>query len=243
MGSRVIRGGAITLISQGAQFFISMAGTVVLARLLTPRDYGLIGMVTVITGFLTMFKDMGLSQATIQREELTHEQTSNLFWVNVGASTLIALITVALAPLVARFYGEPLLAWITVALAAGFIFGGFTVQHQALLRRQMRFGLLAASSIIAAVVGLLVGIFLAWRGARYWALVGQQLTVALVTAITVWVFCGWRPALPSRRSGVGDLLAFGGNVTGFNVVNYFARNGDNLLIGKMWGSASLGLYE
>jgi PST family polysaccharide transporter len=220
-----------------------MAGTVVLARLLTPRDYGLIGMVTVITGFLTLFKDMGLSQATIQREELTHEQTSNLFWVNVAASTLIALLTVALAPLVARFYGEPLLVWITIALAAGFVFGGFTVQHQALLRRQMRFGLLAASSVIAAVVGLLVGIFLAWRGAQYWALVGQQLAVALVTAITVWVFCGWRPTLPSRRSGVGELLAFGGNVTGFNVVNYFARNGDNLLIGKVWGSAPLGLYE
>ena len=243
VGSRVIRGGAITLISQGAQFFISMAGTVVLARLLTPRDYGLIGMVTVVTGFLTMFKDMGLSQATVQREELTHGQTTNLFWVNVGASALIALVAVLLAPVIARFYGEPRLAYITMALAAGFVFGGFTVQHQALLRRQMRFGLLAASSIIAAVVGLGVGIFLAWRGAEYWALVGQQLAVAVVTAITVWVFCGWRPGLPSRRTGVRELLAFGGNVTGFNVVNYFARNGDNLLIGKMWGSAALGLYD
>ncbi len=243
VGSRVIRGGAITLISQGTQFLISMAGTVVLARLLTPRDYGLIGMVTVVTGFLTMFKDMGLSQATVQREELTHGQTSNLFWVNVAASTAIALLTMALAPLIARFYDEPLLAWITVALAAGFVFGGFTVQHQALLRRQMRFGLLAASGIIASIFGLAVGIFLAWRGAEYWALVGQQLAVALVTAVTVWIFCGWRPALPSRGSGVRELLAFGGNVTGFNVVNYFARNGDNLLIGKVWGSAPLGLYE
>ena len=243
VGSRAIRGGAITLISQGAQFLISMAGTVVLARLLTPRDYGLIGMVTVVTGFLTMFKDMGLSQATVQRAELTHAQTTNLFWVNVGASAAIALVAVALAPLIARFYGEPRLTYVTMALAGGFIFGGFTVQHQALLRRQMRFGLLAAASIIAATVGLVAGIFLAWLGAQYWALVGQQLVVALVTAVTVWLFCGWRPGLPSRDTGVREMLAFGGNVTGFNVVNYFARNGDNLLIGKMWGSQALGLYD
>ncbi|HTK47674.1 MAG TPA: lipopolysaccharide biosynthesis protein [Gemmatimonadaceae bacterium] len=242
VGSRVIRGGALTLIAQAAQFILSMAGTVVLARLLTPQDYGLIGMVTVVTGFLTLFKDLGLSQATVQREELTHGQTTNLFWVNVGASTLIALVAASLAPLIARFYGEPRLTSITMVLALGFVFGGFTVQHQALLTRQMRFGLLAASSVIAAILGLAVGIVLAWRGASYWALVGQQLTVALVTAAAAWIFCDWRPGLPSRGSGVRELVAFGGNITGFNVVNYFARNGDNLLIGKVWGPAALGLY-
>jgi PST family polysaccharide transporter len=242
VGSRVIRGGAVTLIAQGAQFLLSMAGTVVLARLLTPQDYGLIGMVTVVTGFLTLFKDLGLSQATIQREELTHRQTTNLFWVNVAASTLVALVAASLGPLIARFYGEPRLTSITIVLAAGFVLGGLTVQHQALLTRQMRFGLLAASAIIAAVMGLTVGIVLAWRGASYWALVGQQLTVALVTATASWIFCDWRPGLPSRGSGVRELVAFGGNITGFNVVNYFARNGDNLLIGKVWGPAALGLY-
>jgi PST family polysaccharide transporter len=242
VGSRVIRGGAVTLIAQAAQFLLSMAGTVVLARLLTPQDYGLIGMVTVVTGFLTLFKDLGLSQATIQREELTHRQTTNLFWVNVAASTLVALAAASLGPLIARFYGEPRLTSITIVLAAGFVLGGFTVQHQALLTRQMRFGLLAASAIIAAVMGLTVGIVLAWRGASYWALVGQQLTVALVTALAAWIFCDWRPGLPSRGSGVRELVAFGGNITGFNVVNYFARNGDNLLIGKVWGPAALGLY-
>jgi PST family polysaccharide transporter len=238
----VIRGGAVTLIAQGAQFALSMAGTVVLARLLTPKDYGLIGMVTVVTGFLTLFKDLGLSQATVQREELTHRQTTNLFWVNVAASTLVALVAASLGPLIARFYGEPRLTSITMVLAAGFVLGGLTVQHQALLTRQMRFGLLAASAIVSAVMGLAVGIVLAWRGASYWALVGQQLTVALTTAAMAWIFCGWRPGLPSRGSGVRELVAFGGNITGFNVVNYFARNGDNLLIGKVWGPAALGLY-
>jgi PST family polysaccharide transporter len=242
VGSRVIRGGVVTLIAQAAQFVLSMAGTVVLARLLTPQDYGLIGMVTVVTGFLTLFKDLGLSQATVQREHLTHGQTTNLFWVNVGASTLVALAAAALAPLIARFYGEPRLTSIAMVLAVGFVIGGITVQHQALLTRQMRFGLLAVSGIIAAVAGLAVGIVLAWRGAAYWAIVGQQLTVALVTAATAWIFCDWRPGLPSRGSGVRELVAFGGNITGFNVVNYFARNGDNLLIGKVWGASALGLY-
>jgi Membrane protein involved in the export of O-antigen and teichoic acid len=220
-----------------------MAGTVVLARLLTPRDYGLIGMVTVVTGFLMMFKDIGLSQATVQRAELNHGQTSNLFWINVLASIVIALAALAMAPAIARFYGEPRLTFITMALAAGFVFSGLNVQHQALLRRQMRFGLLAAASIISGTVGLAVGIFLAWRGAHYWALVGQQLAVAFASAAAVWVFCRWRPGRPSRNTGVREMLAFGGNVTGYNVVNYFARNGDNLLIGKVWGSQSLGLYD
>jgi len=242
LGRRAARGGAVTVASQGIKFFTSMAATVVLARLLTPQDYGLIGMVAVVTGFVSIFKDMGLSIATIQKDEINNNQISVLFWVNVGLSIGVMILTAAVAPVVAWFYGEPRLTLITIGLAAGFLFGGLTVQHEALLKRQMRFGALVATEITAVIVGLVVGITLAWRGAGYWALVANQLTQGAIYATGVWIVCGWRPGFPVRNSGVRSMFAFGGNLTGFHVVNYFARNLDNMLIGRFWGSAQLGLY-
>ena len=101
---RSVRGGVYTIIAQWARFFIRMGSTVVLARMLTPQDFGLIAMVTIVTGFLFMFKDMGLSMATVQREEINHNQISTLFWVNLAISLIIMLLTAAVAPVVAWFY-------------------------------------------------------------------------------------------------------------------------------------------
>ena len=242
LGARTARGGAVTFASQGFKFAAGMAATVVLARLLRPEDYGLVGMVAVVTGFVTMFKDLGLSAATVQREEVTHEQVSTLFWVNVALSLGVGILTALAAPLVAWFYGEPRLAAVTLAYCAGFLFGGLTVQHEALLRRQMRFGALALSEILALLASITATVVLAWRGWGYWALVAGHLSLSLVYMACVWVACGWRPGRPSRGAGVRSMLAFGGNFTGFSVVNYFARNLDNLLIGRFWGSQQLGLY-
>jgi len=240
---RSVQGGAVTMAAQGTRFFLQMGSTAVLARLLTPQDFGLIAMVTAVTGFVMMFKDMGLSMATVQKAEINHGQISTLFWINVGLSLCFMVVTAAIAPAIAWFYGEPRLTWITLALAGGFIFGGFTIQHQALLRRQMQFRALAVVEIISMLVGILAAIIAACYGAGYWSLVIMHLATAIAGAIAVWVACGWRPGLPVRRSGVHEMLAFGGNLTGSRVTNYFARNADNLLIGKFWGSGPLGLYS
>jgi PST family polysaccharide transporter len=240
--SRSARGSAVTVAAQGIKFIVSMSSTIVLARLLTPQDYGLIGMVIVIIGFISMFKDLGLSLATVQRAEITHHQVSTLFWINVSISVALMLLTMATAPLVALFYGEPRLTWITIGLAATFIFGGLTVQHQALLQRQMRFAALAGIDLISLLAGILTAIIAAWCGAGYWALVLSQFATAFTNAAGVWMMCDWRPGAPKRNSGVRPMLALGGNLTGFSMVNYFARNLDNLLIGRFWGPQQLGLY-
>ena len=239
---RSVRGGAVTMIAQGMKFFLQMGSTIVLARLLTPQDFGLIAMVTAVTGFVVMFKDMGLSMATVQKDEINHGQISTLFWINVILSLGVMLITAALAPVIAWFYGEPRLIWITLVLASAFIFGGLAVQHQALLRRQMRFRILAVVEIGSMSSGILAAIIAASFGAGYWSLVIMQLATAITGAIIVWTACGWRPSLPIRDSGVQEMLAFGGNLTGFNIINYFSRNLDNILIGWRWGSGPLGLY-
>lgn len=240
---RSVRGGAVTLFAQLCKFVLQMGSTVILARLLTPQDYGLIGMVTAVTGFVSLFKDMGLSMATIQKAEINHRQISTLFWVNVGFSIATMLVTVAIAPAIALFYGEPRLTLITLVSSIGFLFGGLTVQHYALLTRQMRFATLAKIDIIAMLVGITTGIVLAKYGMGYWALVIMQLTAVLASTIGVWLTCSWRPSLPSLHSGIGEMLAFGGNLTGFNIINYFSRNLDNILIGRYWGAGQLGLYS
>ncbi|PZD71737.1 Teichuronic acid biosynthesis protein TuaB [Acaryochloris thomasi RCC1774] len=239
---RSIRSGAVTITSQWFQFVLRMGSTVFLARLLSPEDYGLIGMVAILTGFVQLFKDLGLSAATVQKKEVDHQQVSTLFWINLGVSCLVAFVVAALAPILALFYQEPRLLWVTLALSTNFIFGGLTVQHQALMRRQMQFTNLARIGICSVAVGLIVSITMAWLGAGYWALVGMQSASSMTTAVFTWIECKWRPERPTRRSDIRDMLAFGGNLTGFRTLNYFSRNLDNLLIGRFWGATELGLY-
>jgi O-antigen/teichoic acid export membrane protein len=213
-----------------------------LARLLTPEDYGLYGMVAVVINFVQMFKELGLSAATIQKKEINHQQVSTLFWINVAVGIVLAVIVIALAPVVALFYGEPRLQHILVALASVFVFSGLTVQHQALLRRQMHFTSLAKINVISMAVATVAAMVAAWYGAGYWALVLISIVTAIANVIGVWLACSWRPGLPVWKAEIGEMLAFGGNITGFNCVNYFSRNLDNILIGRYWGANQLGLY-
>jgi O-antigen/teichoic acid export membrane protein len=243
LGVRTVRGGAVTLVSQGATFLITLLATALMARLLTPQDYGLIGMVAIFTNFIAMFKDMGLSAATVQRPEITNAQISTLFWLNVVLSVAVMTITMALAPAVAWFYGDWRLLGITVASSVGFLFGGLSIQHEALLRRQMRFVILAAVGIISMIFGYIVGIITAWHGWKYWALISSQLAVAISNTGIVWFVCRWRPGFPKRGTGVRSMVTFGSNLTGFGIINYFSRNLDNLLIGRIWGPQQLGLYN
>jgi PST family polysaccharide transporter len=243
IASRTARGGVVTIASHGLKFVLSIGATAVLARLLSPHDYGLIGMVAVFTGFVAMFKDLGLSLATVQRAEISYEQISTLFWVNIALSVAITVIMVVLAPLIGWFYSEPHLVAITMVTAIGFIFGGLAVQHEALLKRQMRFYALSVIALLSMTTGYAVGIVLAWRGAGYWALVFSQLALLASNALGVWLMCRWHPGRPRRNSGVRSMLSFGGNVTGYALVNYVSKNCDNLIVGRMFGAQPLGLYS
>ncbi|MEE9268780.1 MAG: lipopolysaccharide biosynthesis protein [Candidatus Krumholzibacteria bacterium] len=240
---RSVRGGALTIGNQGAKFILTLVSIAVLARVLTPEDFGLIAMVMAIIGFIATFKDMGLAMATVQRHDITHAQVSTLFWINLGASLLIMAATAAAAPLFAWLYDEPRVRAITVALAATVIFSGLIVQHQALLRRQMRFGAIAVIEITAMTIGLMTAVLCALSGLGYWSLVLMPIVKEIVTAAGVWIACGWRPGRPARRSGVRVLLSFGVHLTGFNLLNYFARNLDKVLIGRYYGASPAGLYS
>lgn len=233
----------VTIAAHACKFVLSTFSAIVLARLLTPQDYGLIGMVAILVGFLGMFQYLGLSTATIKWSDLNHQQVSTLFWLNVGLSATIMLLAIAAAPLAAWFYKEPRLIGITIGYAISILITGLAIQHEAILIRQMRFGVTAAIEISAMAIGLAAAIVAAVYGFGYWALVINQLVLAMVTVIGSWAACRWRPGLPARDAGVRSMVSYGGNVTGFNIMSYFARNLDNLLLGKFWGAYQLGVYS
>jgi PST family polysaccharide transporter len=242
---RTVRGGALTVVYQVGKQAVSVAETAILSRLITPADSGLINMVVIVTGFISLFNDLGLSAATIQRDRLNQAQVSALFWVNVAMGALLGLVTALTAPLLAWFYAEPRLVPVTAAVAFGFLFGGLTVQHRALLKRRMRFDTLVKIDIAMTVIGTAVTIGTAAMlppALRYWALVLGMLVQGPVEIVGLWLTCRWRPSRPGWASDMRSMLAFGGNLTGYRIFNYFARNIDNLLIGKLYGPASLGLY-
>ena len=214
-----------------------------MARLLAPKDFGLYAMVTTVTGFLRIFQDAGLSMATVQRQEITHAQVSNLFWVNVGLGSVTTLFVAALAPVVAWFFREPRLVGITLVLSVTFLLASSAVQHIALLNRQMRFGAIAMIDIVSLLAGYLTGIGMALSGYGYWALVGAAVTQVAVKLVLAWLISGWRPKLPSRNTQTWHMLTFGADITAGSLMYSLARGADNLLIGRFFGAAAVGLYS
>ncbi|MGA2173986.1 MAG: lipopolysaccharide biosynthesis protein [Verrucomicrobiota bacterium] len=236
-------GGAHTVLAQGVCYAAQMVSTVILARLLTPRDFGLVALVTSITSMLGYFGvDLGLTDATIQRKDLTRAQSNGLFWISVCSGGFFALATCASAPALAWFYREPRLVLISVAIAPSFVFQGVAVQHLALLSREMRFGTVAMIQSVSIVGGAVVAIGAALLGAGYWSLVAQPVVAALGSALAAWSLNRWRPGLPTRGVGLRSFLHFGRNVTMFNFLNQFARSFDKIVIGRICGAAALGYY-
>jgi PST family polysaccharide transporter len=238
-----VRGGTVTMVSQAISIAIQLTSTVILARLLSPDDYGIIAMVMAITAFAGVFRDLGLSSAAVQKKDLTRAQQSNLFWLNVAMGAVLTAIVAVASPLVAWFYGQPELTLVTVALSFTFLIGSLGTQHGARLVREMQFGRMAVATIAGSIAGLITSVTLALQSFAYWALVWGVLSGAVTTTVLLFILSPFRPALFSRNAGIREMVGFGANVTAFDLVNYFHRNLDNVLIGKFWGADALGLYS
>jgi len=225
------------------RFVLNFASLIVLARLLTPFDFGVVAMVSAITGFIEIFRDGGLSTATIQRAEINHAQISTLFWANIVLSLLVALVIWSMSPLIAWFYDRPELVAVTKACAVGTFLSGFGIQHSALLQRQLRLGSINAAFLLSEIAGITVAITTAMHGAGYWALVAKQVVSAGCNSALLWKMSGWKPGWPVRGSGVRPMIKFGGALTGVQVLTHVARKTDDLLIGKVWGADALAFYS
>jgi O-antigen/teichoic acid export membrane protein len=240
--ARTLRGGFAKVCAQATSFLLRIGSLMVLARLLDPKDFGLVSMVTVFTGVFSLFRDAGLSTVTVQRPTISHEQLSTLFWVNMLVGGILAILTAAVAPVLVVFYHEPRLLQVTLWLAVGFLLNAAGVQHAALLQRNMRFGALATVETVALVASIVVGIGMARGGFGYWALVAMALVVPGASMIGFWVAAGWIPGNPRRGIGIRSMARFGGAVTLNNLIVYAGYNTDKILLGRIWGAEALGIY-
>jgi len=239
---RIIRGGFAKLCGEAVGFVVRMASLVIMARLLDPKDYGLVAMVTAVTGVYGLFTSAGLSMATVQRQAISDQQISTLFWVNILVGTLLALLCLLTAPVLVRFYDEPRLFWVTVVAATGFIINAAGVQHFALLERQLRFVALTVIEKVCQLVSVIIGITMAAGGFGYWALVAMMVGYNSMATLCAWSITSWIPGRPRRGVGISSMLHFGGTVTLNGLVVYVAYNLEKVLLGRFWGADALGLY-
>jgi O-antigen/teichoic acid export membrane protein len=238
-----VRGGLFTMAGEGINFVLRLASTAVLARILIPEYFGLLGMVIALTGIAERFKDLGLSIATIQSKEITHGQVSNLFWINTAVGLVIMTVIVLCSPIISSFYNDRRLTYICLVISSSFLWSGLTIQHQALLRRQMRFAQIALVNVGSTLLSISLAIFLAVEGFGYWALVWREVTRNLLVAAGTWALCPWVPGPPNRNSDVLKMARFGRDVTGFNLLVFLTDSLDQILLGKLFGAKLLGFYR
>jgi O-antigen/teichoic acid export membrane protein len=241
--TRTVRSIGWSASSQIAQLLMQILILAILARLLTPNDFGLIAMVTVFSSFVSIFSSFGLTSAIVQKKEVNDEALSSIFWINVGLGALLTIALAASSPLIAAFYSEPRLIPLVVFISTTFFIASFGNVQTALLTKSMNFKALAVISICAIGISGPISILLAFSGYGVWSLALLTVLSAFVTVVFSWIYSRWVPHFSLGLQGVKELLGFGANLTGFSFVNYFARNADNLLIGRFLGPAPLGFYN
>jgi len=239
---RTLRGGLAKLCGQAANFILRFGYIMILARLLSPDDFGLVAMVTVVTGVYEIFTSAGLSSAMIQQATISSDQISKLFWANLLFGVVLSILCVATAPVLVMFFNEPRLLWVTIAMAPTFLLGAASVQHMAILQRELRYITVAIIELVALIASIAVGIGMAMTGYGYWAIVGAALTIQAVTAIGAFAVTRWVPGRFSSSTEIGPMLWFGATMCFNSLVAYVAYNFDKLLIGRVWGADALGLY-
>lgn len=241
--SRSARGGGLIAIGSIATMVVQFLSVTILSRLLTPDDFGLIAIVTVFLTLGNLLRDFGLPLAGLQVSKLDHQQASNLFWMSVAVTAVVASALALSTPLLVATFGEPRLANVVPMMASVVFIGGVTAQLQVQLARQMRFGVLVATDVGAQIVGLAVAVWLALTGAQYWALIAQALITASLTLITRWIATRWSPAWFRRGYGSRGLLSTGVNYGLAQLLTFVQANIATLIIGAQLGTTALGYYN
>jgi O-antigen/teichoic acid export membrane protein len=236
------RSAGLTIGAQGIKFALRLGSMTLLARLLSPNDYGVVAMAMAVTGVLASLREAGLSSATIQRPEISHTQVSTLFWLNCLLGLVVALLCVALAPVAAWFFNHQELLLVIPALGFSGLIGSIGIQHNALMQRRMEFKQLMLRDLAGQAGGFIAGYTAARLGAGYWSLVVMETATVIISTVAIWLGCPWRPSRPGAFADVKPLVNFGANVSGAALITHFTGGLNTMVLGYFHGPAAVGLY-
>ncbi|WP_185829315.1 lipopolysaccharide biosynthesis protein [Sphingomonas ginkgonis] len=236
-------GAAVTGLGTLTKASLQVAAIIVLARLLTPADFGIMAMVFPIIAFAQVLQDAGLGSAVLQRSEISEPELATMFWLNAAVGIVLALLFLAVSPFVADFYHEPRVQALTAASGTLLLLAALAVQPRTILNRNLRFTTLAISDALSLLVGTLLACGVAWLTGSYWSIFLLSFGASATECVFAWALAGWRPTVRAPLHKVMDLVRFGGHMTLSNIAGYFSRNLDNILIGRVWGATALGFYE
>jgi polysaccharide transporter, PST family len=238
-----VQGAGLSVLAQALGFVIQLVGTMVLARLLMPTDFGVVTMVTMFAQLLSSIGLNGFTEAVIQREKIDHFLASNLFWINLAMGLCLTFGFACCRSALARFYHEPRVASVCIGISASIFLYSASVVHLALLKRAMCFSLLSINDIIARLISVALSIALGMAGWGYWTLVAQFVAWPLLTCLGAWYQCRWIPAFPRRVPGTASMVRFATNVYSHFIISYAGSNTDNILVGWRFQAGALGFYK
>lgn len=241
--SRTVRAAGWVLGLRLASQAISFGFGIALARLLVPDDFGLVAMALVFFRLASLFMDVGLGAALIQKKDVRKEHFSSVFWLNAFAGCILGLILFIAAPWLSVFYERAEIENICKALSLGFLLGSITLVPNTRLAKKLLFKYISFSNLVAVITSGIIAIILAAAGYGYWSLVGQLLSQQLVLTMLLWNFSGWRPKVKFSSDAIKELFSFSANVFLTGILQYIAANLDKLLLGKFLGGQILGIYD
>jgi O-antigen/teichoic acid export membrane protein len=242
MRDRVVTGAGWAGLSQIAGHITRTIVAIVVARLLSPSDYGLAAMALVLTSLILIFSDLALGAALVQRKTLTEDDRSTAFWVTLGSGVLFTGLGVALAGPLSHLYGEPDTRVLFMGLSASFMISALGATQQSLMLRDMQYRRLELISVAGVLAGAPAAVALAAAGTGAWAIIGQQLVGTVLTSVLLWRASNWRPELRFSRASLRDLWSFSGFLVGHRLLYYTQQNADNFIIGRFVGAGALGAY-
>ena len=239
----ILRGLGWLALSQGSIQILRVVFGVILARLIAPEEFGIMGMVATFSGILTLFQLQGFATALIQKRNITETHKSSVFWLTVAVGIMLTSLMIVAAPWIGTFYQNDRLVPVARAMSVVFVLSSLTTVHIALLTKKMDFKTISIVDIVGTTIGGLVAIVLAFQGSGVQSLVWQWIITEITRVVILWIFSDWRPLLLFRFHSLYDILGFGANLQISSIFKYVNHNIDNILIGKFLGSSSLGYYD
>ncbi|MER1896909.1 lipopolysaccharide biosynthesis protein, partial [Proteus mirabilis] len=239
----VINNAKWVTVSQLFRIITQIISITVLTRFIEPSEFGILALATIITNFALVIKDLGLSSAIIQKKELTNALKNTVFWLNILFGFSLYILIIILSKPISNYYEQNKLINVLWLLGTIFPISSISALHQALLERDSRFKIIAKIEIISSLFGVVIALILAINNYGVYSIVYQLILTQLISSILILINKKWVPSFTFNKKQIKSILEFSSNITIFNIINYFSRNADNIIVGSTFSTTILGVYN